>query len=553
MRFRNYIHFNPSTYIFIAFSIVYFAWMISCDTYFDDWIYKKSSGETFDEFWNCTGGSIQNLGDAFNSCINHYHHSNGRLADKIVIFSNLLPDIISRVIHALCLGLTLYFSSILCFRDKWKISIGGTAILSASIIFLLPWNDYFNASAINYNYLLSATLNLPIIISYITDRHRYNSYKIYIYILAPIAGMMHEGFSIPILAGMLLHTLTFHKSIKPHHITLFLTYFIGALILLIAPGTIKRISDVSLCNPTFEWSLHTLFMYTPPFWLITIVSIYISIRHGIKELVKRYIFNTFILTAGIIGFSIGVYTMMRGRAEWMPGLMFIIASYNILWGNNSIFKLQKTIGITISVISILWLLTVAQQQYEYSQEQQKIESEIAFTDIIFADISNFQTTPWWMFDTPHPLYCNHHYSIVSISNGIRAKNSNKGIVVLPTKFTNKHYSEWDRPGGTNTLFGEYPIYYSPKRLGEVEITFNLTEAPISHYNILNKISGTTTLATRQAMYEIQIPSSKTPSKILEQFKLKNGTTSTYPDTLYFYYLAPIPRKCIGANIELINE
>lgn len=544
---------HPSIIAIIIISCGYLAWMLSCSTFFDDWIYSHSSGETFDSFWNCEGGSISSLSDALNSCVNHYNHSNGRLADKLVIISNTVSPIISRLLHTVMFGLMLYLSLTLTAAGKYLKSIGISSLFITLVMIFLPWNDYFNASAINYNYLWSATINLFVIICFFDSNRCKN--QLLICLLSFIAAMMHEGFTLPVLTGMIAWGLSNRKKISTRHIAIFLFYLVGAIILLVAPGTIKRINDVANSHPSIGWILHTLAVYTPAIWLFLSVSIYIIVKHGIKPLFKKYLNNIFHLFAVGMGIAIGIYSMMRGRAEWFPSLLLLILSFNLITNDKKDTVRQHYIpGICLTLLVTTWLLMIAFRQNAYSIEQHDIENRLKQqpSNLIYTDISNSYDTPWFMFDIPHPLYSNQPYSHKSMVTAIRQKKIDGGIAIIPSKYEGLHFSKWNHPKGNNSLYGEYPVFYSPDKLIECEFTVDISNAPTTLYNIFNKLSGENIITAVLPVYSIPIETSTLDKNILANF-LQDVECDTYPDTLWFYQIAPTPRKWYRAEIIEINQ
>lgn len=181
-----------------------------------------------------------------------------------------------------------------------------------------------------------------------------------------LAGWTHEIFSLPVSFALLCTLLFFAingkiKEINIQQISFVLLYCLGALMIVISPGTITRIggtmgsADVSMIHALAAKLVTSfkIFRYGRCFYLLLILFLYISFSK--KESLRSFINkNAFLLLSFIGSLGIVVILGVGGRAVWgveVFSLMIILKWINEKVENNKYnYNLIACIAAIIIVI-----------------------------------------------------------------------------------------------------------------------------------------------------------------------------------------------------------
>lgn len=191
--------------------------------------------------------SIQNLADIFISQYNHYLLMNGRTPVHFFIqlfcgiWGKSLFDIVNSIVYiAFIIGTTkLIFGNKSSFFHYLGIS---------SLTWILLPVSVFYASGISFaiNYLWSLTICIWFLLLYEKVKETKLSNKSYLCFLLVsfLAGWSHESFSIGIAGALFFHLILYYNKCSVQEIGIIIAFCLGVVMIIIAPGTWKRLNDL---------------------------------------------------------------------------------------------------------------------------------------------------------------------------------------------------------------------------------------------------------------------------------------------------------------------
>lgn len=208
---------------------------------------------------------------------NHWYNDTGRLCNLLSpIFLGLLPKLVFSVISG---GFILMSVMLMCRLAGVKRGSTGSWIIALLVTFTLPWFDYMFSVIFAINYVWPSALTL-LIVYWLSDRDKVKSELSTVQfsgmcITALLAGWMHEGFSLPVIAGVLTLWVTRIQRPNKKNMILFAFYLVGTLLIIISPALWTRTANSE-----------SLFMR---------MSLMEQILHGIGFNVMFFIFCAFLI------------------------------------------------------------------------------------------------------------------------------------------------------------------------------------------------------------------------------------------------------------------
>ena len=533
-------------------------WMMASCDFQDDHYFRHvvplvhdDHALNFSEFEKFESRKVCDVDDVAESIINHYMIFNSRMADKFLIISNLFPEWLVDVFHALAYALMLVSFLTLVSNDWWK-----SPLLTVSVIVLtwlvLPWSRVYSSNAYFFNYVWSAAINL-LLISLLMIRISSKAAVLSLSVLALIASMMHEGFALPIALGFLIETLIERKKRTVESVLLKVCYCAGCLAFVVSPGLWHRLE-----NPwdSAMWSDY-LYAYTIgsiPMWLLLLSVIIKTSRLGREWLKKWSVDNAFYLMVIIVSMSLSVVTSTFDRAWWMAymfAMLLIIKQISDLKWYRNLLGISYAKGVAWAVITMLLMLffykIVVTQKCMTEQAERCAEIlETSESNFICESVDERGNLPIYMMNIP-----------IGVKEDYPFKEKcrlHKGgePVIYPSCYLETPFDKLPKVEGRNNLRGLYPWYYSPSRLTKEQRVFNVTfgdpdegetDGNISLFFSLrrwfNKLNGRSGRLER--VYELQeIP------VIVSQEMRENGICNS--DTAWFYKFEKNQKSLKGCRV-----
>lgn len=229
--------------------IIFLAGLIVCLLNFftplsaDDYCYMMIVGQE--------PAQIDTLGDVFTSISYHYMHSNGRslVHALIQIFAGILGKAVFCIVNALMFVLFVQLIRKLANIDGKSYLY--TIILIAFIWLFIPAfaeTILWLSGSVNYLWATTAALAFIYLINNIEKLpNRYHLYPIYL-LIGVCCGWSHECCATALVGGVGLYYLLNFKKFRGPIIPIFIGLCIGALILILSPGTMGRAEGAGLLS-----------------------------------------------------------------------------------------------------------------------------------------------------------------------------------------------------------------------------------------------------------------------------------------------------------------
>lgn len=539
-----------------AVAAAYTALMLCSGHGIDDWIYMFGSGSNFYEFWHCTGEPIRTASQAWESTVYHYMTSNGRLADKLLIFTNLMPMWVCKLGIGLAWGVATWALARLSLGPGWARRPLGTALLLWAIFLVCVWDHFFVSSAVGLNYVVSAALVLPVVILFLGGgKSDGPAAKAAIILLAFAAGFMHEGYSLPVLGAMGVYWLM-HRRLTARQWLVSLPFIAGTAVLMAAPGTGVRMDDAGWGIFSWYFTSHILYIM-PALWLLGAAGVALLIFRFKKG--ARSGGALFFVVAGFLGVLVGLIAQVTERAYWFPSWLLVIAVFRMLtpYVPHRSGMMGRIAGLALGAALTGWLCWAAALQHRYTRETDMVERRVRATasPLLFADVSNFMQTPPALMALPHPVMSRVYFNMVAIRLALFDDKApiGKGIVILPRRLEGVPASQWPRLG--ENAYGVFPFYYikgmNPAELpGATWVEFDLEGAPLTVWNASSLLRGRTRIGIPVNQCHTWIDPKILPPAQRAQFA--DPATGEVPDTLTFIYLSPLPRAVIPSRVTAVR-
>lgn len=445
----------------------------------DDFWYQRQYVDRFDgekfqnlsNFFNIHEDYITTWGQAFESCVNHYKfHDNGRMANNLRLLSNMIPewsvDLLSALMLALLAGALLRLA--LPGRRFSPMGWGMTLLF----IFLFPtWEHAMLCADFLMNYLWSGAL---VAAASVTIAHKpLRGGRLWMaFALCLFAGTMHEGFSVPALAGLAIWLLM-HKGGSARRWMLWGAMAAGAAFVLFSPATFDRIlflNDAKHYEASARFVMvgHCLAEQSVGIVLCSLLWVWCFFR--CRSRAMRFLVESFPLLAVIVvSITITVMTVAAERALWAAGLAFVILAVRLVF-----ITLRRTVAsyplgwaLTLAVCAWLGMLSTWQLQSTRNQEalvelyRSNPEARILYFDLVSAHsypaISNDMITGAGIDVN----------ELKSALGSVRGREITDSIAVLPERFRGIPLDSLPLVAGSAGLRGSYPFYYSER--GRVDL------------------------------------------------------------------------------------
>ena len=163
--------------------------------------------------------------------VDHYESDNCRLANIIGAPLLLMPKWLSSAL----LGAAVGYSTMCAARlaGIWRRNLTAYFTLLFLWVIALPWNDVMLSTIFGMNYTMGIAVTLAAMAVFI------NSTKCSLAAacaIALVAGAWHEGFSAPLLCGLLTMAVFYRRYRTKRHIAIIIAIAIGITVICLAPG-----------------------------------------------------------------------------------------------------------------------------------------------------------------------------------------------------------------------------------------------------------------------------------------------------------------------------
>ncbi len=320
-------------------------------------------------------GESFNWGNIFSMWSELWNYNNIRFGNlstplTLVLFPKWLTNFLT---SALSIAMIVY-----CARlSKIKMSqYAQYFCLSFLIIAALPWWDRIAVADYAINYVWASAIGLVFLSEFL------NGQKSPFLLLLPlcfISGGMHEGFTMPLLCGMIPYLLLNCKSINRRQWIMIAAFIIGFIVIMTSPGKLDRETAPTFDRRITIWA-YVLLFHNPLLVPLALMIIWTIIKHGAGVFARILKSPTGIFVfAAFAGYIMAGYLYMSGRISWFGQLMAVIA-IALLWNDYLLPQreyrlLSKIITMIIGIFLLVHFIIVDYYAYKVYNQHNEILKE----------------------------------------------------------------------------------------------------------------------------------------------------------------------------------
>ena len=398
-RAAEYVSAQPLTLLFIAISVLFAIITAQTPYYADDLIFRRPTGST--------GVSWHDFLETVTYYRQLYQPQSNRIANHLgPLFLCLVPKTLFGILTGGMVFITLSATKRIISPSP---QITTACVLFAfGFVFLPPWDNIMFTVMFSLNYIWATALNILTVCYFLNISHHasYSRRKLCgIFLLAFIAGGMHEGISVPLFAGMVVYCLLMRKSITTNNLLLLAFMFAGIALIITGPAINSRAAQL-LAAPEKPHPLNMVntgefisFCYFNICWCVFILAT--AFAFSLKKCraclsTPDYALLFMLLTAATT--TLGFYYMFYAgqRVLWLQVIASVMGCA-FLWGK--CIKIGKTPSLIINMAAsaciltnLLW--TTIEQDAKNKEFHRIVKLYQASTDgCIFYDIEPITLTP----------------------------------------------------------------------------------------------------------------------------------------------------------------
>ena len=291
----------------VGFALMFLCFPVSSD----DFSYMHSMRE-----WFAGDGSVAR---ALTDCwAERFAGDNIRLANIVFTFFLLLPHWVGCLISGVAVWLSLRFMN----RVVWNRRPSPTQAVWMALLFAvaLPWFDQIVVMCFQFNYVWATALSLGVCYIFLR-RPGFPAWGAAL--LALVAGAWHEGFSLPILGGMVLLMLLWRRFRTPRNIAMAIAMAVGVALIMCAPGATGRVHEGGLI-PAFAEIVATAKYHLPAIAFILLAAVGLLSRRRRAEVLAPL--PVFLVVGIAITFAIHLQTRFAARIAWWSCLCGVMGT-----------------------------------------------------------------------------------------------------------------------------------------------------------------------------------------------------------------------------------
>lgn len=474
-----------------VFAVCVALWQYFSVPVFDDVDYQYFCLDTCeDDFWEMRGPLITSFSEAAESAWNHWKLVNGRLANILMPFAVLLPSWLLASLHGIVSGAVML---LVLFFGLGRKALSYSWICAALPLAgwkLLPWFNNFCADAYMMNYIWPSAFILGFMWVVLNPEALSSRLRTALAsILGFVAGIMHEGYSLPALVVMAV--VIFIPSFAPENyrrspgmrrrVIVPLVFFMaGTLLCTFSLSTLSRLGRYEADNArvSFGQSLMYNLKFSLPLFVYILCCIIAYFKVGWHKLwpaVKEQ--RVWILFVACVWGLLLVLGLNAARMLMLPDLVLLIMSMQIFLvafsGNIRPLKGAAVVCVALQIVFFANLLPYQIKASAILNEYSEIAKSRG-DGKVYTDTSLSAGVPWWIFALVHDNISPETYfrHLVKMIPKYKERR-NVCALVLPADM--QHVTDFDslpEIPGDNPFRGVYPMILSRRpieRGEEVEI------------------------------------------------------------------------------------
>ncbi len=366
-------------------------------------------------------------------------YDNSRLANLLYITLTTLPDPLTDVLCAVGVAALLFLIIKLSARGE---SPTAPFVAAASMMFLalLPWYDHMEVSDYQLNYVVSSAVGFAALLAW-----RHEKYALSVAVTF-LAAWMHEALAVALAAYFLIGLIENRSRLN---VSVFIASLLGFAVN-ISPAVINRVNTVGTgAEPLNIISIFTSAVAVAIFLVVFIVNI----RCRRVAMFRM----TAILAAVIATSACALVGRVYDRAFWFADAFSILGILTYLAEIKSTGLTRTISSVWLAVYALFWS-QVCVWEYRVGTEHSEVNDRVASGEtIVFKDMTADDQVPWWTLDfvqARNSVYAENHWQ------AIMSPAHSDFYAVLPSRFADRDFDDWDKIPGDNPFRGEIPYLFS---------------------------------------------------------------------------------------------
>lgn len=308
-----------------------------------------------------TGKPVHTLADVFRSQYAHYFTMNGRI--WVHLLCQAFAALWGQTAFAIC-NAAVYVGFVLLLARLCGYSVRQPLGLLTCILIVLALCDTSYIPNCQIGYVWSATVTLAFILMYLhKNEGPSGAVKLtLLFILSLLAGNGNEAIAIGTGAAMIIDFLRHRGYLTRTQLLMITGFGIGALMLCLAPGTLRRASGPA---PGIIWSVYRLIISARMLYVLILALGLIKLSGRIR--IRKFMSdNLFYVTALL---ALLIFNLLIGMAELSVRQMFGIELFSAILALRALreVSLPKWIILT-AVLAIGWMYTMKFNYIRISNE-----------------------------------------------------------------------------------------------------------------------------------------------------------------------------------------
>lgn len=467
-----------------VFAIGIGLWQYLTPPIYDDITYQYACLDTSEnDFWALSGDEITTFSEAGQSALNHWKLVNGRLANILMILLVPVPAWLLAALQGIMAGGMAVFIFSFGLGRKVLRASWICALTLLCIWKLLPWFEYFCADDFFINYIWSCTLVLAFLWVVLHPALLSSPLRVVgAVILGLIAGMMHEGISLPVLAALCL--LLIFPSIAPPSDSQMIwrrklvlpvcAFALGTMLCVLAPSTFDRLARKdAIYTPVGFGEMCAFFLhYMVPAYLYLALCVCVWVRCGFRQLMNQLRGQVFwlVIVAGVCALLV-LLEMLACRMLLLPNVILIILSLRMLavampgW-----LRPLKGLASVCIIVQILFFWRLLTLQSALGKDL--AECMTAFKDrgdgrVYIDKRIDGNDVPWYTFGMLHDergASSTFYQQLVKTIPGYKHRHNIVALVLPDSMSGCNGFDDMPEINGDNPFRGQFPMVLSRQYL-----------------------------------------------------------------------------------------
>lgn len=224
-------------------------------------------------------------------CKNHWSYDTGRLCNLLSpVFLGVFPKLVFSIISGIFIWISI---RLMCLLAEVKCGSTGSWIIVLLVTFALPWFDYMFSVIFAINYVWPSALTLLIVywlLNWNLVKTKLTTKRFMAMCgVALLTGWMHEGFSVPAIAGLSAVLALKKRLPERREMILLMFYIAGALLIVVSPALWVRTSTAEslfIRMSLFERIIHGI-GFNILFFIFGIFLVISCFRHNFRDRLKE--------------------------------------------------------------------------------------------------------------------------------------------------------------------------------------------------------------------------------------------------------------------------